>query len=248
MEENALKRVYAGYYTRWDKKRIYVVRVVKDIDTGEEIVICKDASFSKKDNEDYYTITKASFCEQVEADGILRDKYVRQTREEIDRNMVLEVEEDGFEGPKRKPFTYHDNEYADRYIRHCSSYHEYAKDICANYRLDQKRRKLINERRQYIGVSGKADYSAMCEDISFLHQSLKTVLSDHIEIFQTRFAKGLSVRKAAEELQVNRGVIERRQAALIDAFSRLLHERDQADGTCRLYRKPEVPEEEDETE
>ena len=58
-----------------------------------------------------------------------------------------------------------------------------ADQICANYRLDQKRRKLINERRQYIGVSGKADYSAMCEDISFLHQSLKTVLSDHIEIF-----------------------------------------------------------------
>lgn len=50
MEEKALKRVYAGYYTRWDKKRIYVVRVVKDIDTGEETVICKDASFSKKDN------------------------------------------------------------------------------------------------------------------------------------------------------------------------------------------------------
>ena len=48
MEEKSLKRVYAGYYTRWDKKRIYVVRVVKDIDTGEEIVICKDASFSKK--------------------------------------------------------------------------------------------------------------------------------------------------------------------------------------------------------
>ena len=39
MEEKSLKRVYAGYYTRWDKKRIYVVRVVKDIDTGEKIVI-----------------------------------------------------------------------------------------------------------------------------------------------------------------------------------------------------------------
>ena len=248
MEEKALKRVYAGYYTRWDKKRIYVVRVVKDFDTGEKIVICKDASFSKKDNEDYYTITKASFCEQIEVGGILQDKYIRQTREEIDRNMVLEVEEDGFEGPKRKPFTYHDDEYAIRHIRTSSSYHEYAKDICANYRLDQKRRKLINERRQYIGVSGKVDYSAMCEDISFLHQSLKTVLSDHIEIFQTRFAKGLSVRKAAEELQVNRGVIERRQAALIDAFSQLLHERDQADGVCRLRQPPHVLDDEVKTE
>lgn len=237
MEEKSLKRVYAGYYTRWDKKRIYVVRVVKDIDTGEEIVICKDAGFSKKGNKDYYTITKASFCEQVEVDGVLRDKYIRQTRKEIDRCMVLEVEEDGFEGPKRKPFTYRDDEYVDRNIRACSSYREYAKDICNNYRLDLRRYKLIKERRQYIGVSGKDSFSAMCEDLSFLQQSLKTTLADHNEIFQTRYAKGLSVRKSAEALQVNRGVIERRQAALLDAFSQLLYERDRADGACRLYKK-----------
>lgn len=248
MEEKTLKRVYAGYYTRWDKKRIYVVRVVKDIDTGEKIVICKDASFSKKDNEDYYTITKASFCEQVKVDGILRDKYIRQTREEIDRCMVLEVEEDGFEGPKRKPFTYRDDEYVDRNIRTSSSYREYAKDICNNYRLDLRRYKLIKERRQYIGVSGKNSFSAMCEDISFLQQSLKTILVDHNEIFQTRYAKGLSVRESAKALQVNRGVIERRQAALIDAFSQLLHERDQADGTCRLCKKLTDIGEESETE
>ena len=30
----AVKRVFAGYYKRYDGKRIYVVRVVKDIDTG----------------------------------------------------------------------------------------------------------------------------------------------------------------------------------------------------------------------
>ena len=237
MEEKSLKRVYAGYYTRWDKKRIYVVRVVKDIDTGEEIVICKDAGFSKKGNKDYYTITKASFCEQVEVDGVLRVKYIRQTRKEIDRCMVLEVEEDGFEGPKRKPFTYRDDEYVDRNIRACSSYREYAKDICNNYRLDLRRYKLIKERRQYIGVSGKDSFSAMCEDLSFLQQSLKTTLADHNEIFQTRYAKGLSVRKSAEALQVNRGVIERRHAALLDAFSQLLYERDRADGACRLYKK-----------
>ena len=70
MEEKSLKRVYAGYYTRWDKSGSMSFRVVKDIDTGEEIVICKDAGFSKKGNKDYYTITKASFCEQVEVDGV----------------------------------------------------------------------------------------------------------------------------------------------------------------------------------
>ena len=52
----ALKRVFAGFYTRYDGKPIYVVRVVKDIDTGEAVVICKDASFIREGNEEYYTI------------------------------------------------------------------------------------------------------------------------------------------------------------------------------------------------
>ena len=95
MEEKSLKRVYAGYYTRWDKKRIYVVRVVKDIDTGEEIVICKDASFSKKGNEDYYTITKASFCEQVEVDGVMNvpEEKIFPALSELKELGFLSVEE-----------------------------------------------------------------------------------------------------------------------------------------------------------
>ena len=66
----ALKRVFAGFYTRYDGKPIFVVRVLKDIDTGESIVVCKDASFSKEDNEHCYLIRYTSFCEQVEVDGV----------------------------------------------------------------------------------------------------------------------------------------------------------------------------------
>ena len=73
----ALKRVFAGFYTRYDGKPIFVVRVLKDIDTAESIVVCKDASFSKEDNEHYYLIRYTSFCEQVEVDGVLRDKIGR---------------------------------------------------------------------------------------------------------------------------------------------------------------------------
>ena len=116
----ALKRVFAGFYTRYDGKPIFVVRVLKDIDTGESIVVCKDASFAKEDNEHYYLIRYTSFCEQVEVDGVLRDKYVRQTRREIDEGTVREVYEDGFPEPKSKPFTYVDDEYAERAIR-CST-------------------------------------------------------------------------------------------------------------------------------
>lgn len=75
----AERRVFAGYYKRYDGKPIFVVRVLKDIDTGEAIVVCKDASFSREDNKHYYLIRYTSFCEKVEVDGELRDKYVRHT-------------------------------------------------------------------------------------------------------------------------------------------------------------------------
>lgn len=181
----AERRVFAGYYKRYDGKPIFVIRVLKDIDTGEAIVVCKDASFSREDNEHYYLIRYASFCEQVKVDGVLRDKYVRQTRREIDEGTVREVYEDGFPEPKSKPFTYVDDEYAERTI-HCSrTYYEYA------------------------------------------------------DLFRKRFSEGLSIRKAADAMQQNRGVVERRQAALYRAFAQLLQQRDEADGVCRLMQKTE---------
>ena len=221
------------------RKPIFVVRVLKDIDTGESIVVCKDASFTKEDNEHYYLIRYTSFCEQVEVDGVLRDKYVRQTRREIDEGTVREVYEDGFPEPKSKPFTYVDDEYAERAIRCSRTYYEYAKDICENYRMDLRRYKLIRERKQYIGISNREAYQAMCEDLAFAQQSLKTVLNDYADLFRKRFSEGLSIRKAADAMQQNRGVIERRQAALYRAFAQLLQQRDEADGVCRLMQKTE---------
>ena len=181
----ALKRVFAGFYTRYDGKPIFVVRVLKDIDTGESIVVCKDASFAKEDNEHYYLIRYASFCEQVEVDGVLRDKYVRQTQREIDEGTVREVYEYGFSESKSKPFTYVDDEYAERTIRCSRTYYEYA------------------------------------------------------DLFRKRFSEGLSIRKAADAMQQNRGVVERRQAALYRAFAQLLQQRNEADGVCRLMQKTE---------
>ena len=235
----AVKRVFAGYYKRYDGKRIYVVRVVKDIDTGEAVVICKDASFIREGNEEYYTIRLESFCEQVNVDGILRDKYIRQTRREVEPEMIGEVTEDGFPEPKSKPFTYVDDEYAERAIRCSRTYYEYAKDICENYRMDLRRYKLIRERKQYIGVSNREAYQAMCEDLAFAQQSLKTVLNDYADLFRKRFSEGLSIRRAADAMQQNRGVIERRQAALYRAFAQLLQQRDEADGVCRLIQEME---------
>lgn len=230
----AIKRVFAGYYKRYDGKRIYVVRVVQDIDIGESIVVCKDVSLARERDVEYYTISLRSFCEQAKVDGELRNKYIRQTRCEIDHGIILEVSEDGFPEPKRKLFTYIDDEYKYRTVRREHSCYDYANDICTNYRMDLRRHKLIRERKQLIGVDSKEDYKAMCEDIAFLQQSIKTVLNDYAGLFQKRFAEGLSVRKAADAMQLNRGAVERRQAALYEAFSLLLQQRDEADGIKRI--------------
>lgn len=160
-------------------------------------------------------------------------------RREVEPEMIGEVTEDGFPEPKSKPFTYVDDEYAERAI-HCSrTYYEYAKDICENYRMDLRRYKLIRERKQYIGISNREAYQAMCEDLAFAQQSLKTVLNDYADLFRKRFSEGLSIRKAADAMQQNRGVVERRQAALYRAFAQLLQQRDEADGVCRLMQKTE---------
>ena len=181
----AVKRVFAGYYKRYDGKRIYVVRVVKDIDTGEAVVICKDASFIREGNEEYYTIRLESFCEQVNVDGILKDKYIRQTRREVEPEMIGEVTEDGFPEPKRKPFVYIPCEQDERHIRRSKTYNDYA------------------------------------------------------DLFRKRFSEGLSIRKTAEAMHMNRGAIERRQIALYRAFAQLLQQRDEADGVCRLMQENE---------
>lgn len=105
--------------------------------------------------------------------------------------------------------------------------------------MDLQRYRLIRERKQYIGVHDREEYLAMREDLAFLQQSLKTVLHDYAEIFKKRFSEGLSIRKTAEAMHLNRGAIERRQIALYRAFAQLLQQRDEADGVCRLMQETE---------
>ena len=192
-------------HTRYDGKPIFVVRVLKDIDTGESIVVCKDASFSKEDNEHYYLIRYTSFCEQVEVDGVLRDKYVRQTRREIDEGTVREVYEDGFPEPKSKPFTYVDDEYVERAIRCSRTYHEYAKDICENYRMDLRRYKLIRERKQYIGISNREAYQAIRQMQSSSQRRVKMHKLDPIE----RLPDGSLFRLTPGQLRSVHGLTKR---------------------------------------
>lgn len=66
---------------------------------------------------------------------------------------------------------------------------------------------------------------------------MKTVLATYQNYFRERFVNGLSIRRYAEAHQLNRGSVDYLQKKLLTALARLLKERDEADGICRLRSK-----------
>ena len=94
------RRIFAGFYRRYDGRYIYVVAVVPDADTDEKVVIFHygtEACGCK-----YYTMTKNSFCEQVEVNREWVDKFTRQPQVKITDTHISNLEEAGFPGPIRK--------------------------------------------------------------------------------------------------------------------------------------------------
>ena len=231
MAEKKSRRVYAGYYNRYDGKLIYVARVVKDIDTGEDVVICQYANYS--DTGEYYTITKASFCEQVEWNSQMVNKYSRRTQQKIDRMRLLIQEENSMPEPKRRTPKDRIDEYDNRGYRRSKTYYDYAKDLCEHYLLDCRKHQLCTSKEKYVFIS-QAEFKAMTEDIIFLQQCLKTVLRDYNKFFRERFVDRLSIRKYAQAHNMNRGSVDYIQKKLFTALAAELKARDEADGVCRL--------------
>lgn len=94
------RRIYAGYYRRYDGKVVYVVSEATDADTGEETVIWTAYPFA--DIPRYYTSSKKSFCAFVEVNGERKARYKRLVNMKIHREAIEQLEEEGFRGPVRK--------------------------------------------------------------------------------------------------------------------------------------------------
>ena len=75
-------------------------------------------------------------------------------------------------------------------------------------------------------------------------QPVVLALLDNLAIVALFAVVGYYIRKTADAIQQNRGVIERRQAALYQAFAQLLQQRDEADGVCRLMQETEYDQKE----
>ena len=90
--------------------------------------------------------------------------------------------------------------------------------------------------KRFIAAT-KSDFSKLKEDLQFLENALKTVLSEYKDYFRERFIEGLSIRKYDEAHQLNRGSVDYLQKKFFSALACLLKERGEAEGLCRL-RKP----------
>lgn len=225
------KRVYAGYYKRYDGKLFYVVTMAKDGVTGEDMVIYMP--YSIRNDENYLTISKKQFCEPVMVDGKLRTRYKRQTQMRIEQDFIDSLKNDLLPTPKRKRVPRPDEEKYREY-RTATNYYDYAKDLCVNYLVDLRKYKFSkNYYDDFIALSNK-EMEIVYEDLKFIKTCFQTVLRDYAEFFNERFIKRLSIRKYAEAHNMNRGSVENIQRKMYKKLSALLYERDQADGKVRI--------------
>ena len=226
------RRICAGYYRRYDGRVVYVVSLATDADTGEEVVIWTPYPFA--DVPRYYTSSKKSFCAFVEVNGERKAKYKRLMNMKISVAAIERLEDEGFRGPVRKNQTRQmDEAYDSRDYQQSLTYHAYAKELCENYTFDRSKYRLCVKEKRFAAIT-RSDFAKLKEDLQFLDNALKTVLSEYQDYFQERFVEGLSIRKYAETHHLNRGSVDYLQKKFFSALARLLKERDEAEGRCRL--------------
>ena len=229
------RQICAGYYRRYDRKVVYVVSLATDADTGEETVIWTTYPFA--DVPRYYTSSKKSFCAFVEVNGERKAKYKRLINMKISGEAIERLEDEGFRGPVRKrQRPQPDEAYDSREYQQADTYYTYAKDLCEHYNFDRSKYRLCLKERRFVAIT-RSNFAKLKEDLQFLDNALKTVLSEYKDYFRERFIEGLSIRKSAVAHQLNRGSVDYLQKKLFSALARLLKERDEAEGLCRL-RKP----------
>lgn len=229
------RRICAGYYRRYDGKVVYVISTATDADTGEETVIWTSYPFA--DVPRYCTSSKKSFCAFVKVDGERKAKYKRQINMKISAAAIERLEDERFRGPVRKRHRRQlYEEYDSREYQQSLTYHAYAKELCENYTFDWNKYHLCVKEKRYAAIT-RSDFAKLKEDLQFLDNALKTILSEYRDYFRERFVDGLSIRKYAEAHQLNRGSVDYLQKKFFSALARLLKERDEAEGRYRL-RKP----------
>ena len=188
----AERKIRAGYYRRYDRKVVYVISLATDADTGEETVIWTTYPFA--DVPKYYTSSKKSFCAFVEVDGERKAKYKRLLNMKISGEVIERLEEEEFRGPVRKRQRPQlDEAYDSRKYQQSLTYYAYAKDLCEHYNFDRNKYRLCVKEKRFAAIT-KSDFAKLKEDLQFLDDAMKTVLTTYQDYFRERFVDGLSIR------------------------------------------------------
>ena len=224
------KRVYAGYYQRYDGQIIYVVMVIKDADTGADMVLFQPSHLG--DLGGYEVMSKRSFCELVTVDGKEVPKFKRRTQHPIQPSMDDYQREHGLRGPIRYASAIEKDKEI-RHYRRCHSYLAYSKDIICNYGEDIRKYELCIRTKKYVGVMPD-EFQFLKEDLKFLQDCTNTVLKEYKTLLEEKFYNQLSVRKYAKAAGISRGCVDYMQKKFFLAFAEQLRIRDEADQKCRL--------------
>ena len=225
------KRVYAGYYQRYDGQIIYVVMTVKDADTSEDMVIFQPYHLGELGN--HAVMSKESFCEMIKIDGKEVPKFKRRTQHPIDSDMDNYQTMKGFRGPISRNSG--ESNVRIREYRQCHTYLDYAKDIIDHYGEDLKKFELCVKAKKYVGILPE-QFTFLKEDLKYLQDCVDTVLVDYKDLLDEKCAKELSIRKYAELTGLNRGSVEYKQKKFYNAFANQLQMRDESEHTSRLIK------------
>ena len=132
---NKSRRIYTGLYRRFDGSEVQVILVTKDADTGEQILVCKKRFHGK--SEDFFTMTKVSFCEMVETRDGPVPKYTRQTQHRESEGELYDLELLGFDVKARTKYRKksHEEEAFSRVrmLHRSRSYTDFAQELCNHY-------------------------------------------------------------------------------------------------------------------
>ena len=230
MTKSKNKRVYAGYYQRYDGQIIYVVMVIKDADTGADMVIFQQSHLGALG--DYEVMSKRSFSELITLNGEKVPKFKRRTQHPIQPSMDDYQREHGLRGPIRYASA-DEKDVEIRHYRRCRSYMEYSKDVICHYGEDIRKYELCIRAKKYVGVL-PAEFRFLKEDLKFLQDCTNTVLTEYKTLLDDKFYRQLSVRKYAEMAGISRGSVDYMQKKFFLAFAEQLRIRDEADQKCRL--------------
>jgi len=227
------RRIYTGYYHRYDNQLFYVIAEAFDAVTGEPTVILQEYHLSGE--KPYLTVSKESFFEKVEYKGKKIQRFRRSTGQKAPEWVAEAHDPERLNKHLRLKKYIASAEDEIRYVRNCTTYRAYSKDIIDHYKEDRERIKQTVEYQFLIGLESKKDFESLKEDCRYLDKILDTALTEYKDFFTERFVDGKSIRKYAEEHNLNRGSVDHIQQKFYAAFAKQLELRDIKDGVKRLY-------------